>query len=212
VTPVDPVDARRLSSGLETFEGYYAGRRGGGGWEINRPQPVFEELARSGEFHGRVLDAGCGTGENALMTAALGLYTTGVDAAPSGIAIAERKARERGLLVRFLVHDMLDIAALGEQFDTVLDCGLFHCFGDKDRPVFVDGLRAVIPEGGRYFMMCVSDHEPGTWGPRRTSRAEIEACFAAGWRIDTLELVSMPVAIEPWAAAAWLTAMTRTAA
>jgi hypothetical protein len=30
-------------------------------WEIGQPQPVFAELAASGEIRGRVLDAGCGT-------------------------------------------------------------------------------------------------------------------------------------------------------
>jgi SAM-dependent methyltransferase len=199
----------RLSSGIETFEAHYAGQPGAG-WEIGRPQPAFEELAASGEFRGRVLDVGCGTGENALMAAALGLEVTGVDAAPSGVAIAVRKARERGLQARFLVLDMRDLAALGERFDTVLDCGLFHCFVDEDRPAFADNLRAVMPEGGRYFMMCFSDLEPGGRGPRRISRAEIEACFAAGFRIDRLERARLAVALEPGTVAAWLAVMTRT--
>jgi SAM-dependent methyltransferase len=200
----------RHGSGVEIFEAHYAGEPGAG-WEINRPQPRFVALAASGEVRGRVLDAGCGSGDNALMTAGFGLDTTGVDAAPTGIAIAVRKARERKLAVRFLVHDVLDLAAFGERFDTVLDCGLFHCFADRDRPALVGNLRAVLPEGGRYFMMCFSDLQPGTWGPRRASRAEIEASFAVGWRIDTLERAEMAVAFEPGTAAAWFAAMTRTA-
>lgn len=196
-------------SGVERFEAHYAGQPGAG-WEINRPQPAFAELARQGQFRGRILDVGCGSGEIALMTAALGLDTTGVDAAPTGIAIAARKARERGLAVRFLVHDTLDLPGLKQQFNTVLDCGLFHCFQDEDRPALVDSLHAVMPPGGRYFMMCFSDLEPGTWGPRRISRAEIEASFAAGWNIDILERTALAVAFEPGTAAAWFAAMTRT--
>jgi SAM-dependent methyltransferase len=198
-------------SGVERFEAHYAGAPGAG-WEIDRPQPMFEELARQGQFRGRVIDVGCGSGEIALMTAALGLDTTGVDAAPSGIEIALRKARERGLQARFLVHDVLDLAGLGQQFDTVLDCGLFHCFQDEDRPALVDSLHGVMPDGGRYFMMCFSELQPGTWGPRRVTRAEIEDSFAAGWRIDTLERAGMAVAFEPGTAAAWFAAMTRTTA
>lgn len=195
-------------SGVERFEAHYAGEPGAG-WEIDRPQPAFAELARQGQFRGRVLDAGCGSGEIALMTAALGLDTTGVDAAPTGIAIAVRKARERGLAARFLVHDILDLAGLKQQFDTVLDCGLFHCFQDEDRPALVDNLRSVMPDGGRYFMMCFSDLQPGTWGPRRVTRAEIETSFAVGWRIDTLERAALEVAFEPGTASAWFAAMTR---
>ena len=62
----------RLDNGVDIFETYYAGKPGAG-WEIDGPQPAFAELARENEFRGRVLDLGCGSGENALMTAALGL-------------------------------------------------------------------------------------------------------------------------------------------
>lgn len=194
--------------GIERFEAHYAGGPGAG-WEIDQPQRLFAELARQGQFHGPVLDIGCGTGEIALMTAALGLETTGVDAAPSGIAIAARKARERGLAVQFLVHDVFALAGLERQFNTVLDCGLFHCFPDEERPALVDSLRAVMPEGGRYYMMCYSELEPGTAGPRRVTAAEIEASFAAGWRIDTLRRTCMEVALAPGTASAWFAAITR---
>jgi SAM-dependent methyltransferase len=49
------------------------------------PQPAFLALAEAGAIHGRVLDVGCGTGEHALMCAALGLDATGVDL--SGVAL-----------------------------------------------------------------------------------------------------------------------------
>lgn len=39
-------------------------------WDIGRPQPAFVRLADSGLLAGRVLDAGCGTGEHALLAAA----------------------------------------------------------------------------------------------------------------------------------------------
>ena len=32
-------------------------------WDIGRPQPTFLRLAEEGLLAGRVLDAGCGTGE-----------------------------------------------------------------------------------------------------------------------------------------------------
>jgi SAM-dependent methyltransferase len=35
-------------------------------WDIGRPQPAFVRLADEGRLTGRLLDAGCGTGENAL--------------------------------------------------------------------------------------------------------------------------------------------------
>ncbi len=55
------------------------------------------------------------------MAAGLGLETTGVDAAPTAISIAIRKAQERGLTVAFLVANALELPALGIAFETVLD-------------------------------------------------------------------------------------------
>lgn len=126
------------------FDAMYAGAPP---WDIGRPQPAFLELAEAGGLEGRVLDVGCGTGEHALMAAARGLDATGIDAAPSAIAIAQTKAGERGLSARFLVWDALDLGSLEERFDTVLDSGLFHVFGDDDRARFVASLAAVTAPG-----------------------------------------------------------------
>jgi SAM-dependent methyltransferase len=191
---------------LEDFDAMYAGTPP---WDIGRPQPAFLELARTGALRGRVLDVGCGTGEHALMAAELGLQATGVDAAPTAIAIAEGKARDRQLSGRFLVGDALELGALGEQFDTVLDCGLFHIFDDDDRPRLVDSLRTAVPAGGRYFMLCFSDRQPGDWGPRRVTEAEIRASFADGWTVDTIQAATIDITIDPDGAQAWLVSLTR---
>ncbi len=189
------------------FEGAYAGTPP---WDIGRPQGAFLKLAQAGAVRGRVLDVGCGTGEHALMAAALGLEATGVDLAPTAIELARGKARDLGLDARFLVADALDLAALGEPFDTVLDCGLFHVFDNHDRQLFVDSLGAAVQPGGRYFMLCFSDRQPGDWGPRRVRQDEIRSSFADGWRIDSIEPAVLEITIDPAGAAAWLAALTRT--
>jgi 2-polyprenyl-3-methyl-5-hydroxy-6-metoxy-1,4-benzoquinol methylase len=48
-------------------------------------------------FAGAVLDAGCGTGENALHVASLGLLVLAVDVAETALAIARKKADDRGI-------------------------------------------------------------------------------------------------------------------
>jgi cyclopropane fatty-acyl-phospholipid synthase-like methyltransferase len=178
-------------------------------WEIGRPQPALEALAAAGAVAGRVLDSGCGTGEHALMAAAMGLDATGVDSAPRAIAIAEEKARDRALTARFLVHDVLDLGSLGEQFDTVLDSGVYHVFDDDDRPRYVESLRAATVPGARYFMLCFSDLQPGTFGPRRVSQDEIRSSFGDGWHLDSVEASTMTVNFDPGTVRAWLASITR---
>lgn len=198
-----PVRPRRP----EDFDALYVGTPP---WDIGRPQPVFLELAQAGALSGRILDVGCGTGEHALMAAALGLEATGIDVAPAAIAIAEGKARKRGLTARFLVWDALQLASLGERFHTVMDCGLFHIFEDEDRPRFVDSLRAATPKGGRYYMLCFSDRQPGAFGPRRVTQDEIRASFSVGWRIESIDAAKMDVTFRPEGILAWRAAITRT--
>ena len=160
-------------------------------WEIGRPQPVFARLCDDGALQGHVLDVGCGTGEHALLAAEQGLPATGVDAAPKAIELAKDKARQRGLDVRFVVGDALDLPALGEMYDTVIDSAVFHVFGDDKRPTYVDALHHVVRPGGRYFMLCFSEKVPGTVGPRRVSEAEIRDSFAQGWTVDSVQPVEM---------------------
>ena len=64
-------------------------------WDIGRPQAAFVRVASEGGFAGDVLDAGCGTGEHALLAASLGLPVLGVDLAETAIALARKKAEER---------------------------------------------------------------------------------------------------------------------
>jgi SAM-dependent methyltransferase len=191
----------------EDFDALYEGRPP---WDIGRPQPAFLELARASALRGRVLDVGCGTGEHALMAAAFGLEATGIDAAPTAIAIAEGKARDRGLTVRFRVWNALQLASLDEQFDTVLDSGLFHVFEDEDRARFVESLRSVVPRGGRYYMLCFSDLQPGDYGPRRVRQDEIRTSFGDGWRVDSIEPARMDVLFSPDGVLAWRATIIRT--
>jgi SAM-dependent methyltransferase len=177
-------------------------------WDIGRPQPAFLALAEAGAVQGTVLDVGCGTGEHALMAASLGLEATGVDLAEVAIAIAIAKADARGVDARFLVWDALDLPGLGQQFDTVLDCGLFHVLDDTDRPQFLTSLRGAVRPGGRYFMLCFSDRQPGDWGPRRITEAELRENFADGWRVDSLEPATIEITLDPAGAQGWLAAMT----
>src|SRR5260370_33333187 len=104
-----------------------------GAWAIGRPQAAFARLADGGRLPGRLLDAGCGTGENALLAASRGADVTGIDVAPTAIARARAKASERGLTARFEVADALDLGRLSLTADTVIDSGVFHVFGDEDR-------------------------------------------------------------------------------
>ena len=139
------------------------------------------------QITGSILDAGCGTGENALFFASRGHKVTGIDFLAEPINRAKQKAAERGMTATFLVMDALALKDCTEVFDNVIDSGLFHVFNDDDRRRYVEGLATVLKPGGRLFLLCFSDEEPGTQGPRRVSQKEIEDAFAEGWSIESIE-------------------------
>ena len=185
-------------------------------WDIPGPQPAFVDLAKTGAIRGSVLDAGCGTGENALYLASLGHEVWGVDFVPVAIERARAKAKERGLKVQFQVADALDLDALGRTFDTVIDCGLFHTFSDEERAIFVNELARALRPGGTYHVLCFSDREPPGDGPRRVTQDEIKSAFQAGWtvreiRATAFETLSYPggPTFSPGGPQAWLASIIR---
>lgn len=161
-------------------------------WDIGRPQPMFELVADKGELTGRVLDIGCGTGEHTLLAAERGADAVGIDLSMRAIELARAKASERGLVARFDVADALTLAPPQTPYDVVLDSGVFHVFDDADRPTYVNVLRQALRPGGAIFLMCFSDQQPGDWGPRRVTEAELRTAFAGGWNI-ALQRTTMSV-------------------
>lgn len=182
-------------------------------WDAGRPQPAVVRLVAEGAFTGSVLDAGCGTGENALHIAAAGrLRVIGVDVAETALAVARDKATDRGIDAEFVLADALQLAALGNVFDTVLDSGLFHTFDTDERHEYVENLAAVTARGGRLFLLCFSDQEPGTGGPHRISETDLTEAFtgSGGWRIASIDPERFQTRSDPVGARAWLARIERT--
>ena len=183
-------------------------------WDIGRPQAAFLRLASSGLLTGRVLDAGCGTGEHALLAARVGAEAVGVDLSARAIELARAKAAARGIGARFEVADALSLADLGLAFDTIIDSGLFHVFDDVSRARYVASQASVLRPGGHCHLMCFSDRQPGTAGPRRITRAELQAAFSEGWTVVSIQPDTFdvnPGVFGTPTAQAWLADISRTA-
>jgi cyclopropane fatty-acyl-phospholipid synthase-like methyltransferase len=192
--------------GTKAFEEMY---KGVPPWEIDGPQSEIVHLAVAEEIESPVLDVGCGTGDNALYLAKLGFEVTGIDIVPAPVEKAIEKAKERSLAATFLVWDAVKLQGLQGRFNTVIDSGFFHVLPDKKRPVFIESLASVLNPGGRYFMMCFSEHEPGSWGPRRITQAEIRDNFGQGWVIHYIREAQFDTNLGSRKCNAWLSSMSR---
>ncbi|MFC6991864.1 SAM-dependent methyltransferase [Haladaptatus sp. GCM10025707] len=109
-----------------------------------------------------------------------------MDAAENAIVKARAKAADRGLTDRaqFEVHDAFALGDLGQQFDTVTDCGLFHVFGPDEVEAYGESLRSALVPGGTYIMLGFSERD-GRMGPS-TNEDLIGQAFGEGWRIEEI--------------------------
>jgi SAM-dependent methyltransferase len=208
----DPFGGRRPTSherltGLPWDASYHDGAAP---WDVGRPQPAVARLASEGGFAGAVLDAGCGTGENALHLASLGLAVVGVDVAETALAIARAKADDRGIEAGFAVADALQLESLGRRFATVLDCGLFHTFDADERPGYVASLASVTEHDGTLYVLCFSDDGPDP-GPHPISQQELRAAFnpSTGWKVVAIEPDRVQTRYHHDGAPAWLATIRR---
>jgi SAM-dependent methyltransferase len=185
-------------------------RNGPAPWDIGRPQPAVVRLAAAGAFTGAVLDAGCGTGQNALHIASLGLSVLGVDVAETALGIARAKADAGGMKVEFATADAFQLGRLGRRFDTVLDCGLFHTFQRGEWPGYVVNLASVTEHDGTLYVLCFSDDGPDP-GPHPVSRQELIAAFnpGKGWNVVTIEPDRLSTRFHDHGVPAWLATIKR---
>jgi SAM-dependent methyltransferase len=179
-------------------------------WDIGQPQPAIVRLASEGKFDGAVLDAGCGSGENALHVASLRLSVLGIDVAETALTIARAKAADRVIEVEFAAADALQLDRLGRMFKTVLDSGLFHTLDVDERTRYVASLASVMEHDGTLYVLCFSDDGPDT-GPHPISQHELRAAFnpSNGWNVASIESARIQTRYHNNGAPAWLATIKR---
>ena len=142
----------------------------------------------------------------------IGPAAAGGQIGPAPQAARLAPAPQAPFKARFEVADALSLGDLGLSFDTVIDSGLFHVFDDDNRARYVASLASVLRPGGHLYLMCFSDRQPGTLGPRRVSEDELRAAFGDGWTILAIQADTFavnPGIFPATTAQAWLASITR---
>ncbi|MGI8446404.1 MAG: hypothetical protein ACR2MP_04285 [Streptosporangiaceae bacterium] len=95
----------------------------------------------------------------------------------------------------------------------MVDSGVFHVFDDEDRARYVASLASVMWPGATCYLLCFSDRQPGTMGPRRITREELSAAFRDGWEIGSITAETFAVSFMGESQAqAWLATIERSGA
>jgi ubiquinone/menaquinone biosynthesis C-methylase UbiE len=94
----------------------------------------------------KILDVGCGTGNQSLKLAKKGCKVTGIDIAPNMLHEAERKAKENGLQLDFHLMDCLKLDFPDDFFDAAVSVTAFEFV--KDLQSAYREIRRVVRSGG----------------------------------------------------------------
>lgn len=123
-------------------------------WVIG-PREELVRLVEKGDLAPcRVLDLGCGVGDNAIFLAQHGFDVTGIDFAPAAIARAKTKAAAAGVDVRFEVDDLTDLRGSYGTFDLLVDYGTLDDFGETGRARYLEQVLPLARPGGRFLLWC----------------------------------------------------------
>lgn len=124
----------------------------------------------------RILDLGCGGGDQAKVFAQKGYAVVGIDIAPPLIEFARQQFEEEGLCGTFIVGDMRAIDYDAEFDACVILSGTFGFFSDDENQRLLCSIRRALKVGGKTFVMFV----PITQAGKRTRTwSESEA----GWEL-----------------------------
>jgi SAM-dependent methyltransferase len=127
---------------------------------------VWSRLERTFRPAQRILDIGCGTGEDALRLANAGAFVVGTDASSQMIQVARKKASAANPSgrVEFRCVPMEDIGSQleGEVFDGVLsNFGAVNCA--QDLPALVANVAARLRPGAPLVWVVMGRYVPWEW-------------------------------------------------
>jgi ubiquinone/menaquinone biosynthesis C-methylase UbiE len=139
---------------------------------------------------GRVLEIGCGTGEDAVHLALRGVEVLATDPSPEMLRVAAEKAKRMGcdqrIDFRCLPMQRLGTELAGERFDgTWSNFGAINCVPELDRAVAE--LAALLDPGAPLVWIALGKHVPWEWAwflargnPRKAFRRQ--RAGGAVWR------------------------------
>jgi ubiquinone/menaquinone biosynthesis C-methylase UbiE len=167
----------------------------------------------------KILEIGCGAGNNLWFAAREGFTVSGVDGSPSAIEYAQKRFAEDGLKGDFRVADFTVLPHADGQFDFVIDRASLTCSTFASAQKTVSEVHRVLARGGRFFFNPYSDRDTsyvaGKTSPDgRTveitdgtkmgvgaiyfySKRDILTLFSFGWKLVSLRHLEFMEELEP---------------
>ncbi len=189
VRAVEPEDAAAF------WDGRYAQARLYG----TAPTSVARELARlfRRERVATILDAGCGSGRDALFYAREGFTVTGLDLSFQALRWAREEAAKEGVAIGLIAGDLLTTKLVEGSFDAVVAIHLVHLQPEPVRRAMVNRLWSLTRDGGLIAMANYATEEAGftTWDayPEHNTRVDPKGKLVHFFDAEDLAALLPPV-------------------
>jgi SAM-dependent methyltransferase len=166
----------------------------------------------------RILEVGCGAGNNLAFAAREGFSVAGIDASPSAIAFARQRFQDEHLTGDLRVGDFSSLSFGDGAFDLAIDRAAITCVGrSAARRAVAEVCRVLRPGGYFLFNPYSAGHSSARFGRRGDdglvheisggtlqgvghicfySRDDVEGLFSNGWSLASIEHVRIDQVLD----------------
>lgn len=114
----------------------------------------------------KVLDVGCGTGNFSIKLAKMGCEVAGIDVSEEMLKVAEAKAREEGLNIKFYKMDVHQMEFEDNTFDGVLSVTAFEFLKEPEKAI--EEIFRVLKPNGQLLIGTINKNSK--WGEMYLSK------------------------------------------
>lgn len=175
---------------LELWDSDYRGQTPAP-WDIGHPANELQKVVTAGTVRKcRAVDMCCGSGTDAIYLASKGFDVTAIDVAPTALSQAQRKAREAGVSVHWILADILAPPHL-QPFDFVYDRGCYHVVRDQNLTAYIETVRKFSHPATQFLLLAARRDEQATDEPSGVTEEELRFDFLRLFDIESLRAIAL---------------------
>ncbi|MGD8165406.1 class I SAM-dependent methyltransferase [Pantoea sp. FN0307] len=154
-------------------------------WDIGKAQPAISKVFDD-EKPGKLLDVGCGLGQNAQAAAQKGFRVTAIDSSSAAIERCKKSITED---INFLVANAL-ATQLEEKFDIILDSALYHAIPTNERVTYLKEMFRIAHAETKFHIITFAPEKYGMPLPLAIQLSEIcSNAEISGWSVTSVSRV-----------------------
>lgn len=105
----------------------------------------------------KILEVGCGSGNNLWFAAREGFDVTGIDISESAINYAKNRFLNDGLRGNFFVSSITELPFESNSFDLIIDRAAITCLSNSEAKIAINEINRILKVNGKIFFNPYSD-------------------------------------------------------